>query len=304
MKSVPLLAILLAVVPAQALAQAAEQLKPAKTISVGTRPESVTRGFGGKWFITVMNTPDTAGDGVVKVLDGEAATDFATGFNEPKGICFTGKFLVVTDVNRVYKIDAKGEKSVLADDTAFSEPVVFLNDAACDPSGKAVYITDMGAHSKMRDPEGKLWPLGSPGAQALPAIGRVYRVGLDGKVNIELDKSTEMPCPNGVSVGRGRLLIGEFFTGTLMEAKGGKLKPLASGMRGADAIEEDGRGNVYVSSWVEGKVYRVGKGNKEPEVVAEGFQSAADFFLDRKGQQILLPDMKAGTLTFLPLPKK
>jgi sugar lactone lactonase YvrE len=300
MKVLPLLALLTFTFPAQA----ADLLKPSKTIPVGTRPESVTKGFGGRWFITVMNTPLTAGDGVVKVLDGDTASDFATGFNEPKGICFTGKFLVVTDVNKVWKIDAKGEKTVLADDASFSEPVVYLNDAACEPGGKAVFITDMGAHSKMRDPEGKLWPLGSPGAVALPAIGRVYRIGLDGKVKIALDKTTDMPCPNGVSVAsRGRLLIGEFFTGTLMEAKGGKLKPLASGMRGADAIEEDGKGNVYVSSWDQGKVWKVGKGNKEPELVAEGFQAAADFFLDRKGQQILLPDMKAGTLTFLPLPK-
>jgi sugar lactone lactonase YvrE len=301
MKVLSLLTVLAAAVPAQA----GELLKASKTISVGTRPESVTRGFGDKWYITVMNTPDKAGDGVVKVLDGDIASDFATGFNEPKGICFTGKFLVVTDVNRVWKIDAKGEKSILADDSAFSEPVVFLNDAACEPGGKAVYITDMGAHTKMRDPQGKLWPLGSPGADALPAIGRVYRVGLDGKVKIALDKTADMPCPNGVSVaGPGRLLIGEFFTGTLIEVRGKKLTPLASGMRGADAIEEDGRGNVYVSSWTDGKVFRVGKGGKEPEVVAEGFQSAADFYLDRKGQQILLPDMKAGTLTFLPLPKK
>ena len=189
-------------------------------------------------------------------------------------------------------------------DAAFSEPVVFLNDAACEPGGKAVFVTDMGAHSQMRDPQGNLWPLGSAGAQALPAIGRVYKIGLDGKVGIALDKTNDMPCPNGVSVaGSGRLLIGEFFTGTLIEARGKKLKPLASGMRGADAIEEDGRGNVYVSSWTQGKIFKVGKGNKEPEVVAEGFQSAADFFLDRKGRQILLPDMKAGTLTFLPLPR-
>ena len=300
MKIVALLSLLF--VPLSA--RAAELITPSKTIAVGTRPESVTRGFGGKWFVTVMNTPDQLGDGVVKVLDGDVATDFATGLDEPKGICFTGKFLVVTDVKRVWKIDAKGEKTVLAEGAAFSEPVVFLNDAACEPGGKAVFVTDMGANTQMRDPQGNLWPLGSAGAQALPAIGRVYKIGLDGKVGIALDKNKDMPCPNGVSVaGSGRLLIGEFFTGTLIEARGKTLKPLASGMRGADAIEEDGRGNVYVSSWTQGKLFKVGKGNKEPEVVAEGFQSAADFFLDRKGRQILLPDMKAGTLTFLPLPR-
>ena len=81
------------------------------------RPESITRGFGGKLFVSVMNTPETPGDGVVKVIDGETATDFATGLDEPKGVCFTGKFLVVTDVKRVWKIDAKGEKTELAPET-------------------------------------------------------------------------------------------------------------------------------------------------------------------------------------------
>ena len=92
---------------------------------------------------------------------------------------------------------------MLADDAAFSEPVVFLNDAACEPGGKSIYVTDMGAHSKMRDPQGNLWPLGSPGADALPAIGRVYRIGLDGKVQIALDSRPTCLAPTG-SRWRGR----------------------------------------------------------------------------------------------------
>ena len=44
-----------------------------KVVKIGERPESVTKGFGGKYYVTVMNSPDKEGDAVIKVLDGEMA---------------------------------------------------------------------------------------------------------------------------------------------------------------------------------------------------------------------------------------
>jgi hypothetical protein len=281
-----------------------------KTIPIGTRPESATRGFGGKLYVSVMNKSDGGDDGVVKVLDGDTAADFATGMAEPKGLCFTGKLLVVSDVKRVWQIDAKGVASLLADEKDFPQPVSYLNDVSCEPGGKAVYVTDMGANTKIRDAQKKLLPLDGAEAKAVPAIGRVYRIGIDKKVSIAIDARPDMPCPNGVAaLGRGRLLVAEFFTGTISRWDGKTLQPLVTGLRGADGLEEDARGNIYVSSWDQGKVWRVSRaaaGAKapasDPPLVAEGFQSAADFFLDRKGKQLVLPDMKAGTLSFIPLP--
>jgi sugar lactone lactonase YvrE len=276
-----------------------------RTIEIGVRPESVTRGFGGRFFVSVMNGPDKPGDGVVKVLEGDTARDFATGLDEPKGICFTGKRLVVSDVKRVWQIDDQGEKEILADAADFPHPPSFLNDVSCEPGGKGVYVTDMGANTKMRAPDKTLWPLGSAEAKALPAIGRVYRIGFDKKITIAVDSRPDMPCPNGVaSLGHGRLLVAEFFTGTIFRSDGKSWKPLVSGLRGADGLEEDVNGNIYVSSWEQGKVWRVpadGDSKAPPPVIAEGFKSAADFYLDRKGKQLVLPDMKAGTLTFIPL---
>jgi hypothetical protein len=281
----------------------------AKTIPIGTRPESATRGFGGKLYVSVMNKSDGGADGVVKVLDGDTATDFATGMDEPKGLCFTGKLLVVSDVKRVWQIDAKGVASLLADEKDFPQPVSYLNDVSCEPGGKAVYVTDMGANTKIRDAQKKLLPLDSAEAKAVPAIGRIYRIGIDKKVSIAIDARPDMPCPNGVAaLGRGRLLVAEFFTGTISRWDGKTLQPLVTGLRGADGLEEDARGNIYVSSWDQGKVWRVARAAasakapaSDPPVIAEGFQSAADFFLDRKGKQMVLPDMKAGTLSFIPL---
>ena len=84
-----------------------------KTIQVGTRPESVTKGFGGHYYVTVMGD-QPPGDAVIKVIKGEQVEVFATGMDEPKGIAFVGGFLVTTDLKRVWKIDAQGNKTVLA----------------------------------------------------------------------------------------------------------------------------------------------------------------------------------------------
>jgi sugar lactone lactonase YvrE len=278
-----------------------------KVINVGTRPESVTRGFGGKLYVSVMNKPDQPGDGVVKVIDGDTVKDFALDFDEPKGICFAGNHLYVTDVQRVWRIDEKGEHTALADHDDFPHEPSFLNDISCEPGGKAVYVTDMGANTKMRDPQKKLWPLDSPEAKAIPVIGRVYRIPTArGKITIAADAQPKLLNPNGVAaLGGGRFLVTEFFTGTVFRAQGKTLTPLATGLRGADGLEQDAAGNVYVSSWEQGKVWRIaatkGKKPSEPALIAEGYQSAADFFLDAKASELILPDMKAGTLSFIPL---
>ena len=40
-----------------------------KVVKIGERPESVTKGFGGKYYVTVMNSADEEGDAVIKMLD-------------------------------------------------------------------------------------------------------------------------------------------------------------------------------------------------------------------------------------------
>jgi sugar lactone lactonase YvrE len=273
-----------------------------KSIAVGKRPESVAKGFGGRYYVTVMNENNVPGDGKVVVLEGDAVRDFATGLDEPKGICFTGSHLVTTDVKRVWKIDAQGNKSELAGEKDFPVAISFLNDAATEPGGKAVYVTDMGANTKMRDPDGRLWPLDSPQAKELPSIGRVFRIGMDGKVTIAVDASPLMPCPNGVTaLKNGDLLVGEFFTGNLLRARKGRLTVLATGYRGADAIEQDARGNLYLSSWTQGKVWKLDRQAKNATELVTGLQSAADFFLDQEAGVILLPDMLAGKVLFVPI---
>lgn len=97
-------------------------------------------------------------------------------------------------------------------------------------------------------------------------------------MSLVVDACVEMPCPNGVGAfKKGELLAGEFFTGNLISVKDGKRTVLSTGFRGADAIERDAEGNIYLSSWVQGKVWKLDPNGKNEVVIKDGFQSAADF---------------------------
>lgn len=276
-----------------------------KVLQVGQKPESVCRGFGGKLYVTMIQG-DEPGDGGIHVIDGEEVRPFCTGLNNPKGIAFVGGFLVTADETSVWKVNAQGKATRIASKESFPQPVEFLNDVAASKDGKSVYVTEMSQPGWMFNPEGEreLWPIGSEKAKA-PMTGCVYKVTLEGEVSLAVPAgSKHMPGPNGVTVGgRGKeelLVMGDFFTGNIVSYDGKDFKVLATGMRGADAVALD-KGAIYVSSWPMGKVWKFDRKSKELTVLSDRFTTAADFFLDRKNKQLVVPDMLEGTLTFLPL---
>ncbi len=299
MKSLTLISILFI---SLSFAQAGHHRKAApqlEIIDVGMRPESIVRGFNGDLFVGIMNGREP-GDGEVRRIHKGEVSPFAKGLSEPKGIVFVGGFLITSDLTEIVKIDAEGNVSTLAAPEAFPHPVVYLNDVAAAPDGNGVYVTDMGDRDNMRGDSG-LWPLESEQAEALKLIGRVYHIDLKGKVTEVISPDRSMVIPNGVGVANdGSLLVGGFFTGNLVHFKDDERSILADGMRGADAVEQHKNGNYYVSSWTQGKVWKVSpKGKKQ--VLAKGFQSAADFYLDEKKNILYLPDMLAGKVYAIKL---
>ena len=280
-----------------------------KTINVGIKPESVCRGFNGKLYITMIGG-DEPGDGAVYVLDGDTAKPFATGLNNPKGIAFVKGALVTSDETQVMKINGKGKVSILAKAEDFPAKVEFLNDVAANRSRDAVYVTEMSHPKRMFDPDGdrELWPLtitDDPQAN-LPNTGCVYKITLEGKVSVAVPSGDKrMPAPNGVTVAGGKdktfLAMADFFTGNLLAYEDGKLRIMAKNLiRGGDAIELN-NGIAYVSSWTQGKVIAYNRKERKSTTVIDGLTSAADFYLDRKANQLIIPDMLEGKLHFVPL---
>jgi sugar lactone lactonase YvrE len=170
---------------------------------------------------------------------------------------------------------------------AFPQPPLFLNDLTVDASGN-LYVSDTGDIEK-----------GGKGA--------IFKITPDGKATLVASeaKNPSIKSPNGLlSIGPNQLLVADFSNGELLrlQVDKGTTEKLAEGLGGADGIARDSSGMIYVSDWKGGKVRKVNLKNKgaKPEDYAQTFASAADIVLSADGKFLLVPDMKAGTLVWLP----
>jgi gluconolactonase len=279
------------------------------TLPVGPRPESITKGWDGRFFVSIQGAPDLGlNDGEIRTLDPRtgAVSTFVTGLDNPRGLAFTGRYLVVTDTTVVWIIERTGAKRILADASAFPHPTAFFNDAAPEPGGKAVYVSEMGARTLMRDPNGFLWPTDSPQALAIPDTSRVYRISVTGQVQEAVTPSRKVLVMNGVAPAnkRGHLLCGEFFYGNVVDVdlSTNHKQIVATGFRGADGLEQGDDGTIYVSSFDNGAVWRMDADGENPRVLLQdaGRSSTADFYLDERGNRLLVPDTLHGTVIVVP----
>ena len=270
-------------------------------IEVGTKPESITKGFNNNYYVTIMNGKEN-GDGELVEISKNGVNVFAKGFDEPKGIVFLKKHLYFSDLNRIWKVDQYGNATVFVDKNDFPKEALYLNDVAVDAEKKGIYVADMGATTYMRDTDNNLWPLDSEEAKLVPQLGRIYHIDLVGKIAITQDTSPLMLNPNGVGVdNNGNIMVGSFFLGNFLVTKNGKLTPLKGVFRGADAVEQDSKGNYYVSSWASGKVWKIDSKTEESTILIEGLISAADFYLEEDKGRLLVPDMMAGKIYNVPI---
>jgi sugar lactone lactonase YvrE len=289
----------------------AGQAQVLSSIAVGPRPESITKGWRGKFFVTIQGPSGALGvfDGEVRQLDIQTGvvSPFASGMENPRGITFTGRFLVVADQTRIFKIDQNGNKTVLAEAAQFPFPAVFFNDAAAEEGGNAVYVSEMGRRDIIREVApapnaGRLIPVDSDAAYAVPATSRVYRITLDGKIASVFEPSRKLLVINGVTEieKRRELLVVDFFHGNVVKVdiKKGTKKILATALRGADGVEQARDGTIFVSSFENGAVWRLDENgeNLQNLVMGVGFQTVADFYLDERARQLYVPNTAAGTV--------
>ncbi|HEX3152059.1 MAG TPA: PQQ-dependent sugar dehydrogenase [Gemmataceae bacterium] len=246
-------------------------------------PESACIGMDGRIYVTIIGE-DKDGDGSVAVIEGDKAVPFATGLDDPKGMVAFKQFLFVADKKKVVRIDPKGKVTVIADEKAFPKPPLFLNDLAVDEMG-VLYVSDSG------DLKG--------------AGGAIFKIDQKGKVTLLADEKINpaVGFPNGVlNDGMNHLLFINMETGELhrMAVANGSSERIADGMVGGDGLIFDAFGRLYITSWRTGKLWVIPRPNAKPILMAEGFQAAADLGYDRIKNVLLVPDMKAGTLTAIP----
>jgi sugar lactone lactonase YvrE len=286
------------------------------SVTVGPRPESITRAWGGKFYVSIQGPSGALGtfDGEVRQvdLDTGVVTPFVTGLENPRGLAFTGEFLIAADQQKIYKIDEAGNASVLAAAAQFPFPAVFFNDAAAEHGGQAVYVVEMGRRDIIREAPGtpnagRLIPPDSDAAFAVPATSRVYRITMGGQITNMFEPSRKLLVMNGVTEAHkgpgNRLMATDFFHGNIVEVDLGMDRKtiIATAFRGADGLEQASDGTIFVSSFELGAVWRIDENGENMKVLIDhvGFQTTADFYLDEKAKKLYVPNTPAGTVMIL-----
>ncbi len=204
------------------------------------------------------------------------ASPWIKGLKAPKGMAIAGKYLYVSDVNQVVKIDILQEKIV---QTAYVSGAKFLNDVASDAQGN-VYISDMMTDTiHIWDQKGiRVW-LKSP---ALRSPNGLYT---DGKEHILLASWGNPIDPTTFAtkdLGALSSLSLKVSPKTIVEEKS---------LRGnLDGITADNYGNLWISDWMSGDVYKVAK-NGTAQKVYYLSPGTADVTFAKELNLLLIPQM-------------
>ena len=250
------------------------------TISGLVSPESVAQDAKGDIYVSEIGEFNKDGDGKITriSIDGKHST-FASGMDDPKGITFIGKSLYVTDKNRVLKVEPDGKWTVFGSTMAFPQTPVFLNDITSDDAGN-LYVSDSGN---------------------LKSGGAIFKIAQNKKITLVLDENTpEILAPNGLWIIKNDLYEVDFSSGILykINLKNKSISKIAEGFGGGDGLIRSGN-NFFVSDWKNGKIFKV-QGSKV-SLYKDGFTAAADIALSYDNKSIMTPDMKAGSITFVPI---
>lgn len=251
-------------------------------------PESVVQAKDGRIFVSEIGEFGKDADGQITVIDTNGkASVFAQSLDDPKGLAMIGENLFVADKNKIIKIAPDGKASVFAATAAFPVTPQFFNDLEADPQGN-LYVSD----------SGDIMGTGKGGI--------IYKVNADGQVKLLIDgkQDERIMAPNGLLADdTGDVLIYVDFTSGVLytfNQKTQALTDIAEGFGGGDGVVHHSNGTMYVSDWKSGKVYSVNT-NGDVTLLKEGYQSAADIAITKDEAYLMVPDMKAGELDFIPL---
>ena len=247
----------------------------------------------GVYFISSTNGDDVgwvsklAADG--SMIDSRWATDL----RHPMGMRVSGKRLWINNTTEIVglNLDNPSDRIVYPIDGAIS-----LNDLATDSSGHA-YVSDS-------------------------MNSRVVRVDLATGENSTYI-STLPSSPNGVLIQGDRLYIaswgvmsdrpeeraewitktaGDLYWVSLKDAKKSR-HIIAPELGNLDGVEIDRNGNIYVSDWESGELYKISSGTKTVIGLGQYGQGLADIGLNSLTGELVLPVMLSNeVLFFTPSP--
>ena len=215
-------------------------------------------------------------------------TRWATNIRNPMGMRVSGKRLWVNNITEIIGINLKdpSDRIVYSIDDA-----ILLNDLATDSSGYA-YLSDS-------------------------MNSRVVRIDLATGENSTFI-STLPSSPNGLLVHGDKLYIAswgimseqpeeraEWITQTAGDLYWVSLKQsenvrhiVAPELGNLDGVEIDQQGNIYVSDWENGKLYKISSSNKTVIELGQYKQGLADLGLNSLTGELVLPIMLSSEVLF------
>jgi len=188
---------------------------------------------------------------------------WATGLHAPKGSAVFENSFYVSDIDELVEINLETGN---IRNRYPAKDAKFLNDVAADSSGN-IYVTDMSKENSV-----------------------IYKMSR-GKMNVWM-KGPEISSPNGLSMEKDRLIVGNTGDGSLkaIQLVDGKITTLAKIGFGIDGLRPDGKGNFFTSDW-HGKTFLVrasGKVELLLDTTAAGVNSA-DLEFVRSRNLLLIP---------------
>lgn len=203
------------------------------------------------------------------------ASPWVKGLKAPKGMAIIGNELYVSDVDRVVKIDIRKAKIIQSIKVSGSK---FLNDVTADKEGN-IYVSDMLTDT----------------------------IHIWNKKGVSVWKKTpDLRSPNGLYTdGSEHILMtswGNPIAKDFSTANPGALSALSlknpaesfleekSFSGNLDGISADGQGNLWISDWMNGDIYKVQK-NGSAQKVMNLKQGSADLSYSKELNLLLVPQM-------------
>ena len=205
--------------------------------------------------------------------------NWVLGLDAPKGLTIVNDKLYATDINALVEIDIENGKIL---NRYVAPAAIHLNDVAADDKGQ-VYAADTLTDS-------------------------IYRLNGIGLFPMWLN-SPALEAPNGLHIEGNKMIVGSWglpTDGFNTEVPGHlkvvslidkSIKPLGSGkpVGNLDGVEPDGKGNYYVTDWINGKFLLI-KPNGDAKVLLELSPGAADHEVILEKKLIIIPLMKDNKL--------
>ena len=135
---------------------------------------------------------------------------------------------------------------------------------------------------------------------------RIFKLRFDQKKEVSVfERPNELIGPNGLFLNpkTKNLMVVTLGSGEILEIDhAGKIHVLKRGLLKLDGVDYDNQGNLYVSSFEKGEIYKIPHmGRGVIETFMSGLTTPADISCDRMNNELLIPSFQGNQVITVPL---